>query len=266
MGDLATLGLGSAPHFRGNQMNDCRNLLASILFVSIAATAQASITISNSPIYAVAETGGASAGNFFNGTTIPTSTTLDAIVGNVYSKNTIDWSVNGAQTILSFDMDHMRVGAAGSYAQTYGSWLTFTANNNEPYELSGYYNVTDVGTSGYVSLFTHLHDVTANADLFFNQQYSLNTINEQFVVDDTDGDNYNSLIGSPTGNLIAGHDYELYFEGLVYAYPDADAGASALGNFTLTIGIANDTVPEPLSLLVWSGLFLGAVAARARVR
>jgi hypothetical protein len=63
--------------------------------------------------------------------------------------------------------------------------------------------------------------------------------------------------GSQAGKLIAGHNYSMVFQSNLQAVPDGDAGASAVGKFTLTIGeAAAGVVPEPLSLFVWDGLIV----------
>src|SRR4051794_38865077 len=83
----------------------------------IASTAEAGITIDSSQILAASRE---APGNFvfegFSGTTIPTSTTVNAISTNSHSNNTINWSDNGGLTVLSFDMDHKRIGTINSRA------------------------------------------------------------------------------------------------------------------------------------------------------
>ena len=160
--------------------------------------------------------------NSFTGSTIPTHTTLDPVNGDAYSKNTIDWYVSGSQTNLSLGVDHRRTGTQYSYASSYAI-LNFTANSNEPYELSGYYDVSDVGANGEVNLNVQLIDVTSNVKPFVNVQYSKSTPNEQFVLGSAGGDFFNTLAGGLTGNLIAGHNYQLNAYGHIQAYAAADS-------------------------------------------
>jgi hypothetical protein len=191
----------------------------------------------------------------FTGNTIPTHTTLDPVNGDAYSKNAIDWYVSGGRTILSLGMDHQRTGAQYSYASSYAI-LKFTANSNEPFDLSGYYDVSDVGANGEVIVNVKLTDLTSSAILFFNKQYSKSTPNEQFVLGGTGGDFSNTLTGGLTGNLIAGHNYVLDAYGQIQAYSAADSGATVLGNFTLAIGTPsgdfNDNgIRDAADFVVW---------------
>src|SRR5262245_40613270 len=132
--------------FKVNKMNAMkffRITLISLAATLSPATADASITI-NQLHYVVAYASdgvGLAAQTNFNSTAIPTSTSLDANDGTAYSRNRIEWSTVGGQTILSFDMDHRRESTLFAVAQTYMGVLTFTANANAPYQLFGYYNV-----------------------------------------------------------------------------------------------------------------------------
>jgi hypothetical protein len=154
--------------------------------------------------------------------------------------------VNGDQTILSLDVDHQRTGAVTSEIDTTQKIL-FKANSDQPYTISGFYNATDVGPteSGNVAVKLSLYEGT-DVYSFLNQQESSSTHDEHFVLGQTGGDVINILIGSSTGNLIAGHVYTFYAEMLVMAVRNADSGSGAIGNVTLTIG----TVPEPSTLLL----------------
>jgi len=60
---------------------------------------------------------------------------------------------------------------------------------------------------------------------------------EPFTLGGTGGDSYNVSSGL-TGTLITGHLYQLSGIAYTQAYPDADLGASAFGNITMTIGVA----------------------------
>src|SRR3954469_3496332 len=210
--------------------------LTVICSIALAAIARASITIGCCKVAAEAsDADGGSAGQFFTGITISTSTTVNAIDADAFSNNTFDVRVIDGQTILSLSMNHGRPGTLLSYGSSEVINLLFTANSNEQYDLSGFYNVTDAGVSksGGVSMFAELYDVTANVYLFHNWQYSVSTYNERFVLGGTDGDTDNLLIGSPTGELVAGQTYWLKTSSYNQAYPDADLGATALGNITL---------------------------------
>ena len=185
---------------------------------------------------------------------IPAVVMLDVSAGTAFSKNTIDWSLIGNQTVLSFVMDH-QLGGSASVA----GGAEFIANTNEPYALSGYYNATDVVGSGLVSQYARLSDETDGTILFDNTQKSLSTTNEQFVLGGLAGDSNNNLVGSLTGNLIAGHSYILSLEYQVMS--DENSHASALGNLTLGIG----TVPEPSTLMMCSAAIFAAQLRRRKL-
>ena len=159
--------------------------------------AQASIHITSNSFGASANDNvGSPVGNTYTSTTIystPTPIAVDAVEGSNWSKNTVDFSTDGSQTTLLFTIDHQRTGTPlNSFAETHDS-VFFTALNNEAYDLSGFYNVTDVGgTSGAVNQFTYLFDLNAS-HLSYDLGVSDNTPNEQFILGvagDGDSDNY----------------------------------------------------------------------------
>ncbi|MGD9636324.1 MAG: hypothetical protein AB7G28_21485 [Pirellulales bacterium] len=187
--------------------------------------------------------------------TDPARVPLDAIDGDTYSKNIIDWSIVGGQTILSFDSHLNRNGSLGTRAFFSVVNFEFVANETAPFEMSGYLSVTDVdpNKSGVVEHFASLYDYARPNYLFWSEHKSRNTHNEQLVLGEVGGDYVDALDGSLTGTLLAGHRYDLQFVSLIQTgssdFPsDADSGASAVGNFTLKIG----TVPEPSSVALCS--------------
>jgi hypothetical protein len=221
-------------------------ILACLSVYLVAVSADAATTMYSSNVYAEAyDAISSGVSNSYTGSAIPTHTTLDRVNGEAYSKNAIDWYVSAGQTILSLGTNHQRTGTQFSYASSYAI-LSFTSDSNEPYELTGSYNVADVGANGEVNVNVKLIDLTLNTNLFFNVQYSKSTQNEQFVLGNSGGDFSNTLVGGLTGNLIAGHNYQLNAYGQIQAYAGTDSGASAFGNFTLKIGTV--AVPEPASL------------------
>jgi PEP-CTERM motif len=234
------------------------SFLACLSLSLIAATAEATITTFNAFFYAEkAVEGGFGGGDEvadLNSRTIPTSTTVNVGNLNYHSDNSINWFVNSGQTVLSFDMDHKRPGGVSQFARTrFG--LVFAVNSNEPYELSGFYNATDVASSGSVWLSVELKadSPTNSTTMTLDKQVSSNTINEQFVVGCAGGDSINESLGSLTGTLFPGYIYGFNYTIYTEATPDADSGASAFGNITLKIG----TVPEPSTLLL---LAIGAIS------
>ena len=195
--------------------------------------------------------GGCSA---FIGTTIPASQSISAIYGTSTSNTDINYSILGDQTILSHDFQHSRAGGAYHYAQTYANAIVFTVDIDTIYTLSGYYTVDDVSGAGTSYLNGYLYDQTSNSILLSSTQSSQNTADESFILGLTEGDASNNLEGSLTGDLLAGHSYVWRFNAYTQAYPDADGGASAVGNVTLKIG-GSEAVPLPAAFpLLASGL------------
>ncbi len=229
--------------------------------------ATASVQIDESKIVAIAFDGD-SADDVaeFNGTTIPTSAELlDAMVGDTFSRNVIDWSTSGGQTILSLTMSHERTGstAFNVNGETTSS-ITFTVNANANYELSGSYEVADVGADdpGAVFLLGELYDVAVpGVPLFSNYQTSYSTTNEQFTLGEENGDDVpfgNYLTGSLMGNLTIGHTYVWTSDALI-ASLGSSLGASASGDVSLKIVDIVDNggaVPEATSFLIWGLLGL----------
>jgi hypothetical protein len=138
--------------------------------------------------------------------------------------------------------------------------------------LSGQFSVTDVTTSGSVYSFVYLRDVTNSTYLYRDLDQSVNTLNESFNVGIFgEGDYHNISLGSASGNLIAGNQYQFNFVHFIQAYPTADGGASATGCVTLSIGGATGagscgiSVPEPMPLTLL-GAGLAALGLRRRLR
>ncbi len=228
---------------------------------------EAAIRIQSGAIKAVAFDGtGKTIALPFFGTSIPTQTTLNRAEDANYSNNVIDWNFVNGQTILSLAMEHRRTGALHSSGTTVTEKLLFTANSNEPYRLTGYYNASNVGIgeAGDVWLYAELYDATDNVLLFSNYQYSEFTTNQHFVLGDLAGDYDNFLNGNLSGNLIVGHSYSLNTENGISTYPEADSGATAVGNVALSIGVA--AVPESTAFIIWAVLILIVVPSTLRLK
>lgn len=230
-------------------------------FVLLVGSAQAVVTVTSNQLY-VYTAGDVGVEDYFLGTTIPTHTAVNVTDGISHSNNNIDWDVIAGQTVFSFDIDHRRTGEAASTVWTRSETLKFTVDTDQPYEASGFYNVTNLDTSGtgVVQMQASLSDSTGSEPGFNSGQLSGNTHNEQFVLGGLGGDDSggSSFGGSLTGNLIAGHVYEFSFNYMIATIPNIDAGATALGNITLKIGTA---VPEPSTLLLLS---IGAISLLGR--
>lgn len=146
--------------------------------------------------------------------------------------------------------------------------MLFTVDANTTYSLSGKFDVTDVTSPspGSVHFVGYLVDLTTTTYLFLSEQFSRETANESYVLGGNGGDWGNSLAGSLTGNLIAGHNYKWHSLASIVAYTvTGDGGASAEGDITLKIGSGGTTtVPEPSSLAMWGIGALGMMFARRK--
>ncbi len=253
-------------------MTRYNKLIAFAALVAMLPSAAGAVTVTiihNNLVASVSDQSGVYVDDIFNGNAIPTNTSISATDGANTSTVDIDYSVSGGQTTLSHDMTQTRDGTYGSHADSNGSYLYFTVDVDTQYQISGNYSVTDTDNtdSGLVLLSSYLYDNTAGSFLSVNNQDSRSTTDESFTLGLQQGDNYNTLSGSLTGLLFAGHSYQWYSNALTQAYPDADSGASALGNFTLAIGTeAPSEVPIPPALsLFGSGLaVLGFVGWRRK--
>lgn len=160
---------------------------------------------------------------------------------------------------FSATFDQSRTG--GPFDSAYG-WTSsdFSASNDEPYSISG----TFTNSGGRTSLEAYLYDDTAGTFLFHN--YQENVGGTTLTLGNTAGNTGNSyLIGSLTGNLVAGHQYQWYAAAFMDAFPSADDGATASGFANLQF--AATPAPEPASMLAWSLIAgVGAVGYRLRKR
>lgn len=200
----------------------------------------------------------------FSGTAIPTSQLLTATDGTAYSKTQIDYSAGGSWTTMSYALDQQRPGAFISRGQSFNQYLTFSVDVDSTYDLSGDYTVTDVTTdSGQVLFNLYLYDETDATYLAYNRQESRNTTNESFTLGLMEGDYVHEFTGSLTGDLLVGHQYRWFWQALTQTNPDADGGASAVGNITLTVHDANP-IPEPATFTLFAIGLAGLCAMRRR--
>jgi hypothetical protein len=241
-------------------------ILAAVTVVLMGGTAQAS-TVTIISNYVVARVNSEATVLYDSAvTSIPTSETVTIVDGGSSNKTEINFSVSASQTTLSYDFAHARAGIENSFAQSHNSSMYFSVEEGTIYELSGFYNVIDVGSPGLVSFYAELYDVTTGDTLFKNYQESLGTYGERFNLGTLGGDRgFDELAGSLAGDLIAGHSYTWAWEAYIQALPNGGKGATAVGNFTLTIG-GPSVVPLPAAFpLFLSGLFgLGIVGWRKR--
>lgn len=238
-------------------------VLVNGLMFSNSALGSVEATITLNDVHAVVRDNGVTVNEHYTDTTIPANFLLEAATGDYYSNVLIDYSKSGGQTVLSYDTDQNRSGTQYDYASAIDKRLKFTVDTDTTYALSGWYDVTDNASerdpsrkrSGEVRLLAQLYDLDTSDVLFESYQRSNSTIDESFALGGTGGDLTNTLKGSSTGILLAGHEYQITWDQRTYALHGSDYGASALGHFEVVIG----TVPEPTTLAVWSLLGLTAV-------
>jgi hypothetical protein len=159
-------------------------------------------------------------------------------------------------TDLSVAFDQHRGGDLNDASFGFGR-ADFTASGFVSYAISGSYT----NSAGYTGLEAWLYDYTAAAMLFDNAQASSGGA-ATFNLGQTGGNFRNTLIGSLTGTLVAGHTYTWLATTDTEAPWTADSGATASGSATLKfIDTSPDSsaVPEPSATIVWS--LLGIVTA-----
>jgi hypothetical protein len=193
-------------------------------------------------------------------TSIPSSQLLEVTQGEYYSRIQTDYTESGDGVTLLNTLNQKRSGLYNDLTQGYNAYMYFTVDINSTYALSGAYGVTDVSTAGYVFIESSLRDLTASPYLFFERQSSYYTLNEHFVLGGMGGDDSNYLIGSLTGSLIAGHQYQWFNRAFSTAYHGPDGGTTATGYFQLDI----DPVPDGGSTLMLLCLTVLSLAAFRR--
>ncbi len=84
--------------------------------------------------------------------------------------------------------------------------------------------------------------------MFQNVQVSLQTRNESFTLGLAQGDDHNSMVGSLSGILLAGQDYEFGYDFVLGNFSSAStAAATASGSISLSF----TSVPEPSTGLLF---------------
>lgn len=203
-------------------------------------------------------------GSSFTGTSIPVNQTLTASAGNSHNTTNINYSGDASSAIFSVDMSSSIDNTNGTgfdYALTYEHTLVLTADANTTFSISGFNDMTGLAA---IYMDVTFYDLTDNAQLFRENEFSLATTDELFSLNGVaDGDNFNNISGSLTGNLIAGHDYRFYFSSYIQDYMndyDGSGGyvrniaAIAESNVTLSIGTSASVSEPPLLALLSIGL------------
>ena len=209
--------------------------------------------------------GGNDVSDQYSGTVIPASQLVDASSSSFYARDQLSYSQSGSGAYFSNVISMQRGGFAQDLNHV-SSQMQFSVDANISYEATGHLLMTDVSTAGHVVLQSTLLDVTANNWVFYSRQDSYTTVDESFVLGGSGGDSVNTFSGSLTGTLIAGHNYEWFYQHYSASSPGGDGGAAAIGSINLKFGDGGTGfhgVPEPTSCSIW-GLGLIALVIRRR--
>jgi len=236
-------------------------LLALVALVAAPAAFAVTITLNGagtSYIKTVADAGTLTASvQTVNPASLPTAGAPPSVVDGA---NVASTTYNLSNASLNITFSHDRAALYGSFAQSYGH-IFFSPDTDVNYVLSGAYasNATDANTTTFMT--AQIFDYNTFSSLFINDQYSVTTSGESFMLGQTGGDSSNQLVGSLTGTLIAGHQYDLYFMDYINSTPyAATTAAQATGYLNLTF------VPEPTSTALLGVSFAGLAAAGRKRR
>lgn len=241
----------------------CRSLLAVVLVIVSSAWPSAAfaavLTLNGggtSYVWAGANDSieGDSTSTLLYPTSLPDSGAPSAVDGASTSTTTFSLSNDG----FDFVFDDFRGTGVQAYASGEGL-IYFSPSAAVSYSFAGAYtsNAPDaLGTAFTASLY----DITTSAFLFSSLQISRATAGESFTLGQSGGDDFNELIGSPTGTVVPGHQYQLQAASSVFTgYSTALSTAHGTGHVTVTF------VPEPSVglLLLAGGAALAGVARRS---
>jgi hypothetical protein len=182
----------------------------------------------------------------------PYLNTSSAVDGGASSVSVFDLSLDG------FDISfvHSNIGPWTGVDRSFGE-IFFRVSQDIGYLAAGSYSSL-AGEGRAIFLAASLYDHTLGAFLFDSYQESTATPYETFVPGQNGGDNENTSSGSLAGMLIAGHDYEFYYNATVSAAPYVSPNeVAAFGNISLSF------IPEPSTALL---LGLGLVGLGVRRR
>ncbi|MFQ5494516.1 MAG: hypothetical protein ACE5EX_03965 [Phycisphaerae bacterium] len=180
-------------------------------------------------------------------TVLPLALTHFATDGKDVSTTSYGFSVSGNSATFSFGLEHTRAGDdLSGFAESFGI-LRLTPTEDVLYDLSGLYALSGGQRVVFgASLFDLSAATPSDAMVFFNQQESLATPDEAFVLGETGGDLSNLLAGDLSGMLQAGHTYEFSYDALIDNPLALDGGASGAGNLLLSI----TPIPAPGAALL----------------
>lgn len=124
------------------------------------------------------------------------------------------------------------------------AYSDFTIDADTPYELFG--RLSDSGSGG-LYYYVYLFDLDTGKYLFENYQSSYGVNGESLTLGE-EGGTSNTLFGSLTGTLLAGHSYQFYAYQFTSAPSFGDDGSFASGHTVLDLGLT--FVPTPNALVL----------------
>ena len=188
---------------------------------------------------------------------IPFSDTHTATSGANSSTST--WNLTSQAFEVTFE--HTRGATENAYTQTIMN-LLFQVDAPAQYVLEGRYSALDPDGRRLSQVATFVDTASGTPPLYWGLQISEQTPNETLIVGQTQGDAANTLIGSTTGMLVAGREYQILAPFVLENGPAPPGGpASASGYLRLSF------VPEPAPALLWLvGPALLAASRRGRPR
>jgi hypothetical protein len=183
----------------------------------------------------------------------PTGLPDAGLVSASYGASNSTTGFNLSDAGFTFSFDHVRDSLYLAQGVT-SAVIQFTPSADVDYILSGAYVSDNTGVQQQ-GLNAHLREEISPSTfttLVSSSQESRSTTTESFLLGQPGGDYYNNMVGSLTGTLLAGHQYQFSFDTYIAAYPEAaTAPANASGYVTLAF------VPEPSTgLLVSAGLLV----------
>jgi hypothetical protein len=184
-----------------------------------------------------------------------TSTSID---GGASSQSTYGHSNDG----FDITFNHSRTGTKFAEGRSWG-YIYFSVDQNVSYSAAGAYSAVD--PSGLlINLTGWLYDLDTGSYVFKSAQVSSATPNESFVLGGAGGDGAGNVVqvGSLTGMLLAGHEYQFWYDAYIQAWPSSGTAATSLGSISLDF----TAIPEPSTGLLFGLGLIGMAATRGRGR
>lgn len=209
-------------------------ILAAISLTLVTPNSQAAITLNDGgttvlEVIARDRTGNPTITNTINNlfpTAMPFDNNQIATQGDSQSQATYHLGQDG----ITINSSGFRAGSLDSRANVQ-PMIYFSVSVDTPYKITGSLSVNDPGATGrFVQLTATLTNLTTSEILFHSEQASFGVLDQTFTLGETAGNQINQISGSPTGVLLAGHQYRLFYGTSIYASNGGDP-ASFVGTF-----------------------------------